>query len=123
MGYPLQLPGGVRLPPSYQECPGPPSVWDLHVEEIPIPGEMRLLSDSATVACFQFGAEVDPDQPYAPVCVPVTTSGTCHGVVVWWDMELGDRTLTMDPWVYPQWRDHWLQAVQLWPRPVQLTEG
>ena len=84
---------------------------------------MRLLSDSTTVASFQFGAKVDPSHLYAPVRVPVTSSGTCHGVVIWWDMELGDRTLSMDPWDYPQWRDHWLQAVQLWPQPVKLTEG
>ena len=50
-------------------------------------------------------------------------SGICHGLVVWWDIDLGGVTLTMDPWDYKQWRDHWLQAVHLWPHPLQLNKG
>jgi len=38
-------------------------------------------------------------------------------------MLLGDSVLSMEPWEYPQWRDHWLQAVYLWPKPVQVQKG
>lgn len=121
---PLQLSEGVKVPESWTECTGPPSVWDLHVEEVRVPEDMRLLSDGMQVASFDFSdPDMRPDAPSAPVEVGVSTSGTCHGLVVWWDILLGDRTLSMDPWDYTQWRDHWLQAVQLWPRPVQLQEG
>lgn len=94
------------------------------MEEVKVPEKMKLLSDSTEVACFQFSdPEMNPDLLYQPVAIPVTASGTCHGVVIWWDIELGDRTLSMDPWDYPQWRDHWLQAVQLWSLPVELEMG
>ena len=70
----------------------------------------------------------DPDLPTthsssSPTPVPVLESGSCHGVVVWWDIDLGGSTLTMDPWNYQQWRDHWLQAVFLWPQPVAINKG
>lgn len=121
---PSQLSEGVVLPSSWEQCAGPPSVWDLHVEEIKVPEEMKLLSDQVKVATFDFGdSQMSPDCSSLPVEVAVTASGTCHGLVVWWDIELGEHTLTMDPWHYQQWRDHWLQAVQLWPQPVQLSEG
>lgn len=94
------------------------------MEEIKVPKQMRPLSDSAEVAHFQFSdPKMNPDLLHAPTSVPVTATGTCHGVVIWWDIELGDHTLSMDPWDYGQWRDHWLQAVQLWPTPVWLEKG
>ena len=43
-------PGGIKIPPSWGECAGPPSVWDLHVEEVKVPEQMRLQSDSAVIA-------------------------------------------------------------------------
>ena len=55
--------------------------------------------------------------------IEVVESGVCHGLVVWWDIDLGGVTLTMDPWNYQQWRDHWLQAVHLWPHPLRLNKG
>lgn len=114
----------MRLPKAWEECAGPPSVWDLHVEEVPVPEKMHHLSGSTQVAYFDFSdPDLSPDQVFAPVEVDVSASGMCHGLVVWWDIQLGDRTLSMDPWEYQQWRDHWLQAVQLWPRPVRLEQG
>ena len=32
---PLQLPFPLRVPPTWGTCWGPPSQWDLHVEEVP----------------------------------------------------------------------------------------
>ena len=94
------------------------------MEEVQVPDQMKLLSDSTWVASFDFSdPDMSPDDPIAPVGVTVRDSGTCHGLVVWWDIELGDCTLSMTPWDYQQWRDHWLQAVQLWPQPVQLNKG
>lgn len=121
---PSQLPGSVKLPPTWQDCAGPPSVCDLHVEEIKVPEQMKPLSNSVEVAHFQFSdPKMNPDLLHAPTSVPVTATGMCHGVVIWWDIMLGDHTLSMDPWDYGQWRDHWLQAVQLWPTPVRLEKG
>ena len=112
------------MPSSWSDCAGPPSVWDLHVEEVKIPEQMKLLSNSMEIASFDFSdPKCPPDKPHPPVAVPVTASGTCHGLVVWWDAQLGDRTLSMEPWDYQQWRDHWLQAVHLWPHPIQLKAG
>ena len=63
------------------------------------------------------------DCSVSPVTLSVTSSGRCHGLVVWWDMMLGDTPLSMEPWEYPQWRDHWLQAIYLWPQPIQVKKG
>lgn len=73
---------------------------------------------------FQFDdANLSPGRTTKPVEIEVQESGLCHGLVVWWDIDLGGVTLTMDPWNYQQWRDHWLQAVHLWPRPIRLNKG
>ena len=94
------------------------------MEEVRVPDQMKPLSNSTEVAHFQFSdPKMNPDLLHPPVTIPVAASGTCHGVVVWWDIKLGDHTLSMDPWDYGQWRDHWLQAVQLWPKPVHLEKG
>ena len=42
--------GGLKMPPSWEMCAGPPSVWDLHVEEIKVPEQMRLQSATTEVA-------------------------------------------------------------------------
>ena len=73
---------------------------------------------------FQFSdPTLSPDHSVPPVNLSVSASGRSHGLVVWWDMMLGDTPLSMEPWKYPQWRDHWLQAVYLWPQPIQVKQG
>ena len=81
------------------------------------------------------------------VVLPVTESGTCHGVLMWWTADMSGSTLSMSPWQYTQvctalavwcvlndslpaltlyvvqWRDHWLQAVQLLPTPLNVKKG
>lgn len=74
---------------------------------------------------FQFD---DPNLPTShfnldSVPISITDSGRCHGLVVWWDIDLGGSLLTMDPWDYGQWRDHWLQGVFLWPLPLTVSKG
>jgi aromatic ring-cleaving dioxygenase len=81
---------------------------------------------SVDIARFSFqldDASLSPEHTSRPVEIEVAESGVCHGLVVWWDIDLGGVTLTMDPWNYQQWRDHWLQAVHLWPRPLRLNKG
>lgn len=73
---------------------------------------------------FQFSdPELHSDVSFPPAEVLVTEGGVCHGLVMWWDMKLGDHTLSMTPWDYRHWRDHWLQAIQLWPHPITLEKG
>ena len=77
-----------------------------------------------TFSSFQFcDPALSSDCTSSPVDVTISEDGTCHGVVIWWDIKLGDHILTMDPWNYQHWRDHWLEAVQLWSKPLQLTKG
>ncbi|XP_064394524.1 protein arginine N-methyltransferase 7-like isoform X2 [Halichondria panicea] len=122
---PDRVPGGVKLPSSWEACAGHPSVWDLHVEEIGVPGQMKTLSDSVEIMRFQFD---DPNLPTTHsnvVSIPISflESGRCHGLVVWWDIDFGGSVLSMDPWDYGQWRDHWLQGVFLWPEPIPVCKG
>ena len=46
---PNRIPGGIKVPTSWDNCAGPPSVWDLHVEEIKVPEQMKLLSESIEI--------------------------------------------------------------------------
>ena len=44
--------GALKMPPSWGECGGPPSVWDLHVEEVKVPEQMRVQSASTEIARY-----------------------------------------------------------------------
>ena len=45
---------------------------------------------------------LSPDHSIPPLQVEVTESGLCHGVVVWWSLDLEGMELNMDPWKYQQ---------------------
>ena len=61
---------------------------------------------------------------------------------MWWTADMSGAELSMSPWDYTQvtpswrmyvskilsyahlqWRDHWLQAVQLLPEPLNVKKG
>ena len=49
---PEKIAGGISVPSSWEQCAGPPSVWDLHVEEIKVPEQMKHLSPSTEIAMY-----------------------------------------------------------------------
>lgn len=67
--------------------------------------------------------EMSPNHSTPSVVVPVSDTGTCHAVLMWWSADMNGAELSMSPWKYIQWRDHWLQAVQLLPKPLSVNKG
>jgi protein arginine N-methyltransferase 7 len=114
----------VTVPADWRKCPGAPSLWDLHVEQLQIPLQMNTLSDHTQIAKFKLSDPgLSSDRSVQEVVVPVSQSGTCHGVLMWWTADMSGTELSMSPWDYTQWRDHWLQAVQLLPEPLNVKRG
>lgn len=46
---PERVPSGLKFPSSWGNCAGYPSVWDLHVEELCVPRQLKTLSDSVEI--------------------------------------------------------------------------
>ncbi|CAI8053809.1 Protein arginine N-methyltransferase 7, partial [Geodia barretti] len=121
---PEALPGSVTVPADWRKCPGAPSLWDLHAEQLQIPQQMNTLSDPTHIAKFKLSDPgLSSDRSVQEVVVPVSQGGTCHGVLMWWTADMSEAELSMSPWDYTQWRDHWLQAVQLLPEPLNVKKG
>lgn len=67
-----------------------------------------MMHDSFTVGVyfhFRFpfqDRELSSDHSSPPVVVEATESGLCHGVVMWWSIDLEGEELSMSPWDYRQ---------------------
>ncbi|KAL5466844.1 hypothetical protein EMCRGX_G030995 [Ephydatia muelleri] len=120
-------PLNLKVPPSWTECTGPASLWDLHMEQLRVPSQYRPLSSPVDVERIPFTEECVSLQctpESSSVNIQVLESGVCHGIAMWWTLQMAPGvTLSTDPWNYIQWRDHWLQAVQLFPVPVGVAKG
>lgn len=118
---PLEL----KVPPSWTKCTGPASLWDLHMERLEVPSQYQPLSNPMDVERIPFTEECTSYKcSCVPVNVPVLETGVCHGIAMWWTLQMAPGvTLSTDPWNYTQWRDHWIQAVQLFPMPVGVKKG
>jgi protein arginine N-methyltransferase 7 len=98
-----KLPLNVSVPTEWRECPGAPSLWDLHAEQLQIPQQMSILSQPAQIAKFTLSdlAQLSGSSLSA-VEIPVSDSGVCHGVLMWWSADMSGTELTMSPWQYTQ---------------------
>ena len=47
-------------------------------------------------------AALSSDRSVPAVLVPVSDSGICHGVMMWWSADMNGTELTMSPWQYIQ---------------------
>jgi type II protein arginine methyltransferase len=80
----------------------------------------RLLSTPTQAFSFDFRS--DPLEPRtARVPVEITSSGYIHGIVFWFELDLGaGASLSNDP---GKSRSHWMQAVQCLEVPVRMAQG
>lgn len=143
----------VTLPTDMEECGGTAGVFDLHVDELlnneihilsaPVPvlrfdfcnnfaSEKSDCINSVSIPGAQ--DKMDSDQTVSQYCAQtsVTQSGVSHCIIMWWTLHMdidGEITLTTAPrWANPkgvnrQWRDHWMQAVYFFKRPLCVQEG
>lgn len=123
-----QFPAGVvTVPESWQNCAGPASLWDMHVEEL---GEDQItfLSEPHTateyaICTVTFRTSISntlimqsilhtrtrklcrftfmrPPVTSPQQCeVHVTHSGLCHGLIMWWELSFCPNvSLSTSPW-------------------------
>ncbi|XP_011408225.2 PREDICTED: protein arginine N-methyltransferase 7-like [Amphimedon queenslandica] len=120
--FPHEL--NIKTPGDWKHCPGPASLWDLHLEEIK--DKCTILSDPVAVGEFDFS---DPNLPkkrvFPFVSVTPTHTGVLHSIAVYWSISMPQGVeLSMSPWQQDhQWRDHWLPCVQILSDPININKG
>ncbi|GAB1538560.1 hypothetical protein NUACC21_12220 [Scytonema sp. NUACC21] len=75
----------------------------------------RLLSKPTTA--FEFDFRVDSLKPrQKEICVQVQHNGTVHGVVFWFELDLGNGVVLSN--AVNNEKSHWMQAVQCFEQPM-----
>lgn len=82
--------------------------------------EHRLLSDPFEVFSFDFYRDRPGDNRHELVVEPSTT-GTCHAIVFWFELELLPNIMVTNSPEHPN--THWKQAIQCLPVPVRVRPG
>jgi arginine Nomega-methyltransferase len=80
----------------------------------------RLLTEPVQLA--EFDLQRSPlDDGSNRVCVTAQHDGTAHGVVAWFDLDLGADVLLHNAPTVAQ--SHWMQAFLPWTDPIDVTAG
>lgn len=80
----------------------------------------RLLSKPTTALEFDFRVDsLKPRQKEIPV--QVEHNGTVHGVVFWFDLDLGNGVILSN--AVDNQKSHWMQAVQCFEKPMIVQKG
>lgn len=137
---------GIRFPSVFMKCPGTASAHELQISHIAKQsyGKVQLLSKPFCITTIDFtksfkhSMQENNNLSYsmAETMVTVSSGGTLHGVVLWWDLILHQDkniVLSMQPsWLTEQdfgndtnytWRDHWMQCVYYLRNPMLVAKG
>jgi SAM-dependent methyltransferase len=87
-----------------------------HIEK----SEHKALSKVASI--FEFDFLKDTKDESVEIIFEVTESGLCHAVVYWYELQLDKDTIISTAPYLPQ-LSCWKQAVELLPKPINLTKG
>lgn len=80
----------------------------------------RLLSQTTTA--FEFNFQTDSLRPrQRQMSVQVERSGTLHGIVFWFDLDLGNEVFLSNS--VDNKRSHWMQAVQCFETPINVQQN
>lgn len=98
----------------------------------PLDGEYsaaRALSEPTVVLEFDFSKELIPG-PEGRCCttsIIPTASGTAHGILFWWELDLWDDITYSTKYGTESWQDHWQQCLFIFPEALEqcptLCEG
>ncbi len=80
----------------------------------------RLLSESIQMKRIDFTTDT-PTESLEALSIPVRESGTCHGVVQWFQLSTDEHN-TIDTSPFKQ-RTHWDQQVQVFAHPFPVHAG
>jgi protein arginine N-methyltransferase 1 len=81
--------------------------------------DAQMLCDPVTLQEFDLQTAASADC-CCSVEMKVSTAGTCHGILGWFDMQLGERWLSTGPEAAPM---HWSLAFLPLEPPVEFEEG
>ncbi|XP_072013956.1 protein arginine N-methyltransferase 7-like [Amphiura filiformis] len=125
---PVKVPGcsDIIPPREMDTCAGAASVHDLQLSQVS-PDKFTSITEPLKMIDFNF-TKGDFDEERTTVTGTRTINeGHCHGLFVWWELIMdteGEVRLSTAPtWAHPdrdkaQWRDHWMQAVYFFDRPL-----
>ncbi len=108
--------------------------------KIPIQGKVLLEQPDVRVLSKPIPSilEIDwsqpPDQSAAVTTttstqIPILHSGTIHGIIVWWELDLykeyDDLTYSTTPYINKDedFQDHWQQCLHVLPKPIQIESN
>jgi type II protein arginine methyltransferase len=79
----------------------------------------RMLSEPFVIFDFDFHSDEVPVR--CELEIPVTSTGTCHAVVMWFELDLAPGIVHSNG--IDQSGTHWRQAVQTFRAPIAVTAG
>ncbi len=130
---PIKIPGcsDIIPPREMDTCAGAASVHDLQLSQVS-PDKFTAITEPLKMIDFNF-TKGDFDEERTTVSGARTINeGHCHGLFMWWELIMdteGEVRLSTAPtWAHPdrdkaQWRDHWMQAVYFFDRPLYTKKG
>lgn len=82
--------------------------------------DYRELSEHIQLQSLNFRESILPEEEFQ-VKIPVKKSGTCHGVAMWFQLDLSDGiSINTSP---TSLHTHWDQSVQVFEKPFEIKEG
>ncbi|XP_070575003.1 protein arginine N-methyltransferase 7-like [Ptychodera flava] len=125
--------GGVITPPAdMQSCPGPPSAYDFHLDELSC-DQFQPITAPVEVLHFPYSKGMIKCSDCKTFEMKSLRSGKSHAVLMWWTLQMdtqGKILLSTEPhwasnkpYTTVQWRDHWIQAAYYLPQEVYVQKG
>ena len=130
---PIKVPGcSDIIPPREMEtCAGAASVHDLQLSQLS-PDEFQPITEPLKLIDFNFSKGDFCEGRTKITGARTVGEGHCHGLFMWWELSMdteGEVLLSTAPhWAHPDgkkapWRDHWMQAVYFFDRPMYVKKG
>ena len=98
-------------------------VVSLHARSLLQHAETRVLSKPTMVMDFDFSSKdtiPGTEGRSRRHCVDIQESGTVHGVLFWWELDLWDDITYTTECGKQRWQDHWRQCLYVFATPFEV---
>ncbi|MFH4980372.1 hypothetical protein AB6A40_007081 [Gnathostoma spinigerum] len=113
------------------DCDGAAAVFDLQLSEFPV-SHLNFACEPFIALSFNF-EDINSIKYHESIATNFKVSGSSvsqlHAVLMWWDLDMdgtGKYIISLAPkWMNKEacWRDHWMQAVYFFPKPVPVKRN
>ena len=101
-------------------------VVPVHARSLLHHADTRVLSKSTMVMDFNFTSRDSipgTEGRSRRHCVSIQESGTAHGVLFWWELDLWDDITYSTECGKQQWQDHWRQCLYVFTSPIDVHKN